>query len=377
MMSGDNVKIDTNRLHEDLVKLRELYSKCPRKTDLRKGLIFTDVLNDILEILGRDRVDVYGVIPNIDEVIRNNNKKVNKETLEFYNFIGEELYDIYCLLFPYIELSCDEGLITVPYKDILRKYSLNDFKDIVFDFFSRFGSYEEDVARRYFEEGRIEFGYPEKEFGGGFVASNINDAGYIFTQYNKLNTRNLSTVVHEIGHAIDYKKYYDTQGMRNANVNDIFLEIPSAFFETTFAKYLKESKIDEFGGYMTLQNVLALVYVRLLDIHKYFKLREKYNHITLDSIGNVMFPRGQRIELRRAVLYSIAYYVALFANEKVDVYDKEFMRKLYSASMMRERLNLEDVVEMLGLDAEEFQNPFILRDVMKENNDEIRRRFRL
>ena len=377
MMSGDNIKIDTKRLHDDLVKLRELYSKSPRKTDLRKGLIFTDVLNDISEVLGSPKVNIYEVIPNIDEVIRMNNKKVNKETFQFYYFIGEELFDIYNMLFSYINLSCDEELKIVPFRDTLRKYSLNDFKDILFDFFSKFGPYEESVARKYFEEKRIEFGYPDRENSGGFVASNINDLGYIYTKYRELNTRSLSVMAHEIGHAIDFKKYYNTQGMRNANVCDVYMEIPSAFFETAFSKYLKENKIDEFGGYMAFQNILALIYVRLLDIHKYFKLREKYNHITLNTVGDVVFPHGQKVELRKAVLYAVAYYVAVFLNDKVDIYDEKFMRRLYSASMMRERLDLKDVVEILGLDSEEFKNPLNLKDAMKENNDEIIRRFRL
>ncbi len=371
------MKIDRNRLCEDLKKLKKYYMRNPSKDSLREDYASFLDLTGLYESITGIEVEDENLFLRPDRVQKFIDSKAYRNCDRFCDYLDEYLYTWYTLFDNY----CDElekmECVDVPFSSCFRRYSEKEFKDILLGYFSTFGNKEYRIVKKYFDEGRIQTGIELDGFDGLYISSSIIKSGYIITSYQKFDTNTQSVIAHELGHALDTELFMFPQNKRMPLFNDAFLEVPSAFFELGLYDYLLRNKIDVDGARIQINDLALKISDSFFPIHSLMKEKADGQTTNIDLEGNVLLDSGTKVELRDELLYGLGYYTAFCMHKLADGNYKEFMKDFYNFVMSRGEATPRQEIEGLGINFDEYVEGKIATPKIKENTLALKKRFNL
>ena len=378
-MEARELSIDTERLINDLIKMRHHYEKSPRKDDLKNDYTSFVLLNQVLGELSGLMVRENGIFYDRDKVQKLLDNQAFKSCDEFCNFLETDLYDVYTILYNFVTKIEELGMVTAPYLSKFKRYNYKDFKDIILDYYSSFGEKEYKIAKKYFDEKRIHLNYPINDGAVAYYLSTFfNKSGYIILKPDKLDSYSMLALVHELGHAIDYETLYFQQGKKRNFLCDYLIEVPSTFFELGLTEFLKKNKIDEDGAYLLKQDTIAKGNNSFFGINDFINERYIYGDVGVDINGNSLLHNGEIVNVKDDIFYGMATYLALYLHSMIKGnYDKEFMKKFYTFLATRRECSLKDSLDILGINYDEFVSADMILSDVEENNSVLKKKYNL
>lgn len=176
----------------------------------------------------------------------------NIDTTVYYNLI-KEVNNNLPSLHKYLKLKQKMlALPTLKYEDlwasavksVTKLYPYNDAKDIVMKSLEVMGPEYQDGLKQAFNNGWIDV-YPNKDKESGAYS----DALYDVHPYIKMNYdgeySNVSTLAHELGHAMHSWLTNKNQHFNNSNYTTFLAEIASTFNENLLMEYLLKNETDD------------------------------------------------------------------------------------------------------------------------------------
>lgn len=371
------MEINRDRLCRELKQLRNYYMGNPKKDMIRIDYPKFVILNNVFCDLTGFKFPEENIFDNPEEISRMLNKDVVKACYRYCGILDEyleiffELFENYCKKLDDVEY-CD-----APFFSKLRKYSEKDFIDILLSYYATYGDKYYRLAKKYVDEGRIMMGYKTKEYTGMYVGTMHTGSGYIFNNDNRFNSLTMNTLAHELGHAVDREMFVFPQKKRMTYYDDVFLEVPSAFFEFNFINYLKKERIDQDGADILTNDLLLKISEAYGSIFSVLvdESDEKFNDIDLE--GNVVLSSGTKIEFRDTLLYGLGYYTALHMHALCAGDYKNYMKEFYNFISSRKEAGIEGSIENLGISFEDYLSSEIIAPTIEENAMALKKKYNL
>ena len=206
------MNIDQNRLITELYYQRNAFKNGQNdiiKNDLGGYNALNAVLGDCTGYFFPDD----GMFFNSKEAQSIFDKHYFKGLDKFVDFASKYEKDYVAMLSSFSDILDEVEFNYINYIQDNRKYSEKDFMDILCGYFSTYGNKVYSIVKKYIEENRIQIGcdsslFDERETGGFFAKLVYMNSGYIVLLYDKLDSRALSFLAHELGHAIDAEMFH-------------------------------------------------------------------------------------------------------------------------------------------------------------------------
>ena len=363
------MEIDKIQLYKDVIQLADLLKRNMSPDIIKYGLTQFESMNSLLEELSGKHID--------RSIIFQDEKIIDEQTaLEYmvnyygfkYNTFFQKILEDFNLYEEIAENTIKVYLSTdfkdYVQKDNLRRFSEKDTKDILLSFFSEYGDKTYQIAKRVFEENRIQMGYHGEGYYKSFIDnSNFLQKGYICIGEDNYDTNTICTIAHEIGHLIDREVFLFPQQKKILTIEDQFLELPSKFFELEFLNFLKEQNIDKNWALSYECRLLKAVYIwekRLLN-----KIREYYNND--ESKFNY--------EDRDNFIYGMGTHIALAMSQLSRQNPKEYFKTFIDTICSRKECDLIDLLEIANINVDDFVSGEIYKKEINEKILERKKRF--
>ena len=324
--------------------------------------------------------------------IKAESKFLNRQNrmIEHLNSFNRSIYDFYVFLIKNKDILYETfGKLSryynrihfndVKFYNVIRSYSEKDFKDIILGFYSTFNDKYYNIAKKYFDEQRINL--PSCTYdgaSGNFFSLPCLESGYIFSNYYGYNSASASTIAHELGHAIDFENFLVPQKKRLAPYSDCFLEVPSVTMAVLLKDYLRKEHIDVPGS-MILDN-LDMSYLRknanIIKTNMSKNEEEIGQKIAID-FGNKQNGIKSDDAIRDGILYGVGAYFAYHLKMIRESSNEEFLKVFNNLMTLRKGIDLESAIELTGIDKNDFVSGKYIKPQIKENNMELKKRYKL
>ena len=409
------MKIDENRLIEELYYQRSAF-KFGIKDIIKKDYGGYTVLNDILGNISGKMFPYDGMFYNPGETKQMMLKHQDQQLNRFINITNE--YEDYILasLESMTNILDDAEHNFIGYITKVRKYSEKDFLDIIYSYYSTYGNKIYNIVKKYFEENRIHLGYniDEENVGGFFTKLIYLNSGYIVCLYDTYDSRNMSYLVHELGHAIDAELFKFPQQKKIPSISDIYSEVPSTTFEIGLFDYLRTNKIDDRGPLLLYNNRFQSMRDYSEELHEVSEAEDavvvddgdavvtkdvKYDlsELEQDEDGNVIIgditiskdklqydEEGKVIAkqyimypFRDDILYGIGYYMALHLNLIREQDMNEFLKVFNNIITSRNEASFEDMVSKTGFSLDDYLSGKLIKDKVEDKVLTLKRRYKV
>lgn len=369
----EKLEIDTERLKSELLRVKKYYEGNPFNKDILNDYFtyknLASILNDMTneDILTNASYDYL-------KFLRMKIDDIRSSSLTFNDYLNEYVDFINLYLSAYFRVIEEIKFVNVKENLKEKEYSLRELKEIILDYYSKVGDFEYSVAKKYFQEGRIQMEHKEMKLFNGFFASIIYDKfGYIFLNGDKINSLLLSTLTHEIGHAIDYEKHYFQDIKYKDSYNDLVSEVPSTYYEIGIMKFLRENGIDEFGGSLLLQEFYMYIILYCKHINMLAVEKEKYGRLNINTTGKIILHDGSIINVVKDIKYMISDYLTLFLQSK-DRDSKETVKMLHEVLSKRYECNLYDFLRLFQIEIDDFVCAKGIKNDIIDNNNILKKK---
>ncbi len=369
----EKIEIDTNRLKSELLKVKEYYEGNPNSDDIKNDYLNFRALANRYSTLTHESIlgDVTYDVMLFDFIKAD---YIHNSSRIFCSYLNRYIDFVNAFLIGYSYMTKKIGLINTKGKPLDKVYSLKEFKEILLDYYSSIGEFEYNVAKKYFQEGRIQAGNKNTEVLGSFLGLIHEKCGYIFTGSDKLDSSLLSTLAHELGHAIDYEKYYFPDNKMKDSFTDLFAEVPSTYHEIGILKFLKENDIDEIGARLLFQNIYNFILRMSKRISRVASDVSRYGEINVKDDGTLKLNDGTDINIRADMKYSISNYLALFLLDK-DRDTKETVKIIDEALSKRYESTIYDFLKNVNVQSNDLMCAKGLESDIIENNNILKKKY--
>jgi len=306
----------------------------------------------------------------MEYIASKDNSKALQKFIENIDKNKELIYstaDNYCTYFECLDMND----YLYRYYDCIRKYSEKDFKDLILGYFSTYGNDIYKIAKKYFDENRINFGSNiDRDYGGFFMSIPFIGSGYIVIGSDNYDSKIAAFAIHEIGHAIDLEKYLFNQMKKVSIFEDYLIEVPSTAYELGFYDYLKKNKID-IDGSMILNNMRVCNTYYWLSVLQDILARD----VNILCCNNYLTEDGMIYSSRDSALYGLAYYISMHLNLINNSNKEEFLKVLNNVTTMRKEMPLEGIIELTGFSIDDFVSGKYIASKIENDFLELKRRY--
>lgn len=251
----------------------------------------------------------------------------------------------------------------------MRYYNEKEFKEIILSYYAEYGDDIYNLVKEYFDNSRIGMGV-WTEVSEAYFANSFLGGGYVANGHEDLSTYSLGGVVHELGHAIDYKKLYLNQGKKLSTISDTLLETPAHFFELSLYEYLIKNHIDIDYALLLINDSIFTDVSRLTP----YKGIDVFDGI-MNLDGEIVDEEGNLIyNLRDDIVYFLGTSIALNMMVRSKDNKKEFNSILNDYLCGRKERTFEQSLETLGISYEDFINGKYIKPYIKQRNKELIKR---
>lgn len=363
----------------DTVKLRNFLEGNPSRNDIEKYFFFLCSYSSVLEALTGADVFLESDKKELQRIDRLSTDIKNKHAMGFINYFNKNGEDLYSLYNNFDHSMDKTDFKSLHYFDTCKNYSLKDFKDTILAFYSTYGNEIYSLVKAYFDECRIAEKVKVRKTAAAFMPNKLNGMGYIMSSFDSYDTLHMASIVHELGHAIDEKRFIFPQGKKLYGLSDVLIEVPSTAYEFDFYNWIIKNKIDEIGGRVLLNNRVFNLWIYGFDILD--ALEQK--HIDVDNDGNTTITyideanniHTKYIELRTCIIYSLAYYISLHLMLIKESEPELYNKILYNLTSSRKECSLRESVSKMGIDFDDFISGKLILPRIEENNKILSKRF--
>jgi oligoendopeptidase F len=233
------------RQHPD-AKVRQRAMKTVLDTFKDNKLIFTNIFNNIIKDFNINK-DTRNY-PSPISVMNINNDLDDKSvqalidvTTESYSLV-QRYYKLKKKMLGLEKLTLAD--IYAPLPDVSKKYSYEESKQLVLDAFKSFDDDFYEMAKSMFDEQRIDAPAVANKRGGAFCSSSSPDVKpYVLLNFTG-NLRDVSTMAHELGHAI-HAMLASKQSLFNYHSILPLAETASVFSEMVLTNMLLNQDLDK------------------------------------------------------------------------------------------------------------------------------------
>ena len=384
------MNISEEQLRKDIAKLEHILMRKYNKKNYELEYIIIASYDDILKnIYGEttfveDRImseDVYKIIEDLERnIIRNVCKfyNTNKDIMlnGFKSF--ESIFDDkeYISYLPPFEIS---------------SMSKKDFNELLLSYFSIYGDKIYNIVKKYIDEKRIELGSSMLNTTTGvFIESSCLKNGYITVDKGRrYDILTLTTLCHELGHAIDSETFLFPQSKRLISSEDIFTEVPSCFFEIGFLKYLIDSDYYSKDAHVILADTYSMGRGMMSEYRNVNALESFY----LDHLGHVISANGKYVDpegnemdmledgsfpcdtanMIEAMKYSLGIYLSLNMNELCKSDREKYLKQLFNFTTSRKESDFEELINMLGISREDFESARLVKPTIDKEMELVKK----
>lgn len=370
----EKLEIDTERLKRELLEVKKYYEENPESRDVLNDYFTYKSLAGILNDMTGDDI-LVGASYDSMKFLRMKINDMRTSSLTFSDYLNEYVDFINSYLSAYFCMVKEVNLVKVKEQVSGRVYNLKEFKDILLDYYSKVGSFEYSVVKKYFEEGRIQMNHRDMKLFNGFFSGVIRDKfGYIFLNGDEINSLLLTTLTHELGHAIDHEKYY-FQGCKTKDVfNDFMSEVASTYYELGIMKFLKENRIDEAGGSLLLHEFYRYIVLYCKRISMLLDEKEKYGWLNVSDTGKIILHDGEVMNIATDIKYMISDYLVLFLQSK-DRDSKDTVKMLHEVLSKRYECSLYDILKLFQIEIDDFVCAKGIKNDIIDNNNILKKKF--
>lgn len=375
------MQIDEEKLMHSINKIEHFLIR-------NEKLSSVDVLVDYYSLV-QLIYDMFGV--KIDTNIFLNNKKIieaiNKYHLKNLNvlvdFSNKNTFDLSILSNNFNSLL-PKHLDTYHKADVfkvsnnLMYYTEENFKELIYSFFSMYGNSTLKFIKNVIENNKIELGsFKPLDSGAAYtVNSFLTKDVYIISSIFDYTIDSMSILVHELGHAIDMMNVANYQGKRNY-VSTPFLEVPSCFFEISFLNYLMKNKIET-------NTTLNIIVDRMINQTANFNiyrdlLIDKVGEYSLDINGYIVKTNSSESLIgkcyRDDLIYFLGYITAFNMLKVSENNEKEYMKYFNNFSTLKHEQSFEENIETLGIDFEKYLENSLIEDYIRNNAKKLIKKY--
>ena len=308
----------------------------------------------------------YGGFFTENEVPR---KPLNKEEQELFDCFWDYLSDLSQIIT--ILLHINESDIHVENKTISIEVINNVTKKLIESTSQKIIDYLKENG---FEDVKITADIKSDNLSasGEFCGLPGIESGYITSIYNAYNIFSASILIHELGHAIDFESFQCKQSKKIPAYPDYLGEVPSMTFESAFPDYLIKNKIDEKNAYL-------LYWSNLVTTNRYVEeglkmLKKDFSKI---DFSGCITENKESINFRHDILYGLGGFFSLHFKYIKDHNPDEFNRLFYYFISSRKEASLEDMINRIGFDVDEFSSGKIIEPDIKNHLLKLKRNFHL
>lgn len=368
------IKVNEDMLIDDL-----LYTASALSGDVNKNFIRNNYGNFL--ILNESLMFNFGKVVLLDGIVNTGyyervlQRKETQAVQKFAEFLDSNQDCLLELCKNYCNIMDEIGFNQYPFWDSLRRYNEEGFKDLILGFYSTFGNDLYNTVKRYFDEERIHIGTlkEDSEYAGFFVGLQWLDSGYIFSIYDYFDSATASSIVHELGHALDAEKFLFPQKKNLTIFSDSLIEVPSTTFEFGFNDYLRNNHIDSNGG-----NILENC--RIDNMKLYFdtlkQVFETPDEMTVYADGFAEDTAGNQYDVRDSIIYGLGYYFAMHLNLIREASNKDFLRIYNNLITSRKEMTFEDSIKTLGFSVDDFVSGKYVKPKLEKNVLELKKRYK-
>lgn len=375
----NNIDISEARLITDLYRMRDIFACDPPRDVIKNDYSEFVSLNNMCAKLFFKQFDLNHLFRDHKEAQKIIDKHQYRVFDDFVKFAGENQVLLLQTFFNYKKMLDDIDYQHIPFYKCCKSYSEKDFKDIIFSYFNTYGDKYYKIVKKYFDDQRIQMKIQltEEELQNNFAAFFSSfvtlKSGYILSRYSVLNSCSATSLAHELGHAIDAETFIFPQQKNMPTLSDMLLEIPSTMFEVGLIDYLIKNKIDETGGLVLYNDKTMFADDAYDTLEKVYST----NDVNMDFWGTTYID-NERYDFREDMIYGLGYYFALcFDVLKEQMSMKEFLKHFNDVMMMRKESSLEELIDMSGIDYDDFVNSTLIKDKVEDRFTKTKKRFNL
>lgn len=330
--------ISEETLTEDLKALYEIKSKIKTLDELEDLLQTYNMIYDNFELYGNNSLDDIDIKYNIKKLEKRRNKLLSKQITmyldnDFLNILANNFFNNYYM-------SSFETT------DIMKKRSFNKIKKFILDFYGEIGNLEYEVAKKMFDEKRIDVSYFE-EYSGCAMSSTLLGTGYIFVNKNEsLNDNLVLILTHEIAHIIESKLQMKHNVIYSTKNINFLTEIISNIYELQMSKYL--NKFNKNICDYTSSRMINSALLNFSDLLLYYGYNYKIRNSDL-----IAYNKTDEKNMFNSILYGFPEYLSLkLLDSGIDI--ESIKNSIYYLIKNNYNLNYEEIVKIFNLDLDEF-----------------------
>ncbi len=287
-----------------------------------------------------------------------------------------------------------------------RSYTMNEMIKILLDFYASLGENEYNFALKYIKEKRIfliQKDLDEPEVDGKCFTTKYLGGSYIFViSAGKIDLKTMMNIAHELGHAYEREMVNHKFNKYNAFETKHIVEVSSIFYQSEFLRYLEKNNINYFETVNLInsfynwassfnEDLLSIADEDLIveedslytltdkdnwfigNDYEFIKLFNKCDE-NLNITGEV-FPFSADVD--DDILYGNGTYIALHLQELKKQDPKEFKRVFNNFLTMRTLMSYDDILEMLGINKEDFLSGKLIESQVKKDNEAFKRIYKM
>ncbi|MDD3187732.1 MAG: M3 family metallopeptidase [Bacilli bacterium] len=259
---------------------------------------------------------------------------LNKKVIDNYLSVADEYHDLYGKynlllkkslgynkLYAY-DLSADS------FEESKKEYSVEDAQKMLLQAFSTYGKQYTDYLQNIFDNRMVDYIPTKNKATGAFSIGAYLVGSIAFVNFfGKLE--NISTLAHELGHAVHSRYTFDNNHPVYADSSFLLVEIASITNEIIFSDYILKTSKNNLEKYKLLKSLLDvllgnyfLVAGRMELQNKLYKLLEDGKTITADILNDTNLEVSKRFELNNVdvleydknIWMKVSHYYNLYYN---------------------------------------------------------------
>lgn len=374
-IDSNSKRIDIESLKDDIIRQKEYLKRNNSRSVLYRDFGDFQKLNTLLISLAGMYIPQTSIFIDQKKSTEESNKHNSKVLQDYYNFIIQNKKLIMTMLGNYHDFLDYIYLMDLSYAKRLRTFPEKEFFDIILEFFSLFGDNAVKSVNNILNNNRIETNVPDSEgYCSAVYTSKLLGKCYVTSTLKEYDTCSLLSISHEFGHVFEYDNIIFPQRKEYPIAKQFGIEFSSCFFELEMAEFLKRNHIDA-------NNIDPFINDRLLLLDGCYDTFEETFDVKNGSIelnGDLIdTDKNKRIPLRDAYVYGFGYYFALHLCELYEQNPNEFMKLLNNLLSARSILSIEELIELLGFDIDEFTNTKLIQPRILKLSNEMKKKYNI
>lgn len=371
------MKINLEELFKDLQNSCDALTRSNTKSTFISNFEDFQKLNSIFALITDFYYEESEFVDNNykEEYLNSSNKK---NIFDFYNAYYENEMFFLSATNNFDKALNDINFFSMPFYDTLEKFNEKDYIDIILFFCSKFGNNVYKIAKKYFDEQKIQNGlHGDIEFEGAYFDSRFSKTGYISIYDNKLNSKSLSFLAHELGHVVDREVFIFPQQKKLSIKDELMIEVPSAFYEIEFLNFLKNEHIDVNGSLILLNSIYDMVREFNETLEEIYCYDDAYVDESGDLIVKIEDNVFDSVNLKQVVYYSVGYLLGFHLSNLYENERNKFDKKIFNLLCARKEKSITQSIQDLGYSLDEFISGKIILPKVKETTLELKKRYNI